>query len=100
MVPPSVVVANYFLILTRKPTGTVLGGSCLKSGTGKTGLLLIQIISDQCTYTCLPHTTPFYAFISYILIFAKFPDWGLASVALFLYLDLKVAFFFLLKIPS
>ena len=35
LVPPSVVVVNHFLILSRKPIGTALGSSCLKSGTGK-----------------------------------------------------------------
>ena len=63
---------NHFLISSRKPIGTALGSSCFKSGTGKTGLLLILMISDQCTYTCLHHNTLFYAFISYILIFDKF----------------------------
>ena len=71
VVPPSIVVVNHFLILSRKPIGTALGSSCSKSGTGKTYLLLMLMISDQCTYTCLHHNTPFYAFISYILIFVE-----------------------------
>ena len=33
VVPPSVVVVSHFLILSRKPIGTALGSSCLKSGT-------------------------------------------------------------------
>ena len=39
-----------------------------------TGLVLILMISDQCTYTCLHHNTPFYAFINHILTFVRFPD--------------------------
>ena len=42
------------------------------------------MISDQCTYTCLHHNTPFYAFISHILTFVSFPDffydWRVASL--------------------
>ena len=64
----------HFLILSRKSIETTLGSSCLKSGAGKTGLLLTLMISDQCRYTSLHHKTPLYAFISYIFIFAKFPD--------------------------
>ena len=37
-----------------------------------TGLVLILMISDQCTYTCLHHNTPFYAFVTHILV--RFPD--------------------------
>ena len=55
----------------------------LKAGTDITGLVLILMISDQCTYTCLHHNTPFYAFISNILTFVRFPDffyWRVASL--------------------
>ena len=31
---------------------------------------------DQCTNACLQHNTPFYAFISQILTFVKFPDFS------------------------
>ena len=44
VVPPSVVMVSHFLTLSRKPIGTALGNSCLKSGTGKTGLVLILMI--------------------------------------------------------
>ena len=76
VVPPIVVVVSHFLILSRKPIGIALGSSCLKSGTGKTGFVLILMISDQCTFTCLHDNTPFCAFISHILTFAKFPDFS------------------------
>ena len=49
-------------------------GEFLLKGTDITGLVLILMISDQCTYTCLHHNTPFYAFISHILTFIRFPD--------------------------
>ena len=65
---------GHFLILSRKPIGTALESSCLKAGTDIKGLVLIFMISDQCTYTCLHHNTPFYAFISHILTFVRFPD--------------------------
>ena len=74
MVPPSVLVISHFLILSRRPIGTALGSSCLKAGTDITGLVLILMISDQWTYTCFHHNTPFYAFISYILTCVRFPD--------------------------
>ena len=48
--------------------------SHLKAGTDITDLDLILMISDQCTYTCLHHNTPCYAFISHILTFVRFPD--------------------------
>ena len=83
MVPPSVVVVSHFLVLSRKPIGTALEISCLKAGTDITGLVLILMISDQCTYTCLHHNIPFYASISHILTFARFPDfcdWRVASL--------------------
>ena len=42
------------------------------------------MISDQCTYTCLHHSTPFYAFVSHILTLVRFPDffydWRVASL--------------------
>ena len=65
---------SHFLILSRKPIGTALESSFFKAGTGKTGLDLILMISDQCTYTCLHHNTPSYTFISHILTFVRFPD--------------------------
>ena len=64
----------HFLILSRKPIGTALESSCLKAGTDITGLVLILMISDQSTYTCLHHNTPFYAFVSHILTFVRFTD--------------------------
>ena len=69
-------IISHFLILSRKPIGTALESSCLKSGTDITGLVLILMISDQCTYTCVHHNTPFYALISHILTlnFVRFPD--------------------------
>ena len=60
---------SHLLILSRKPIGTVLESSCL---------VLILMRWDQCTYTCLHHNTPFYAFISHILTFVRFlilHDW-------------------------
>ena len=75
--PSSVVVISHFLILSRKPIGTALGGSCLKAGTCKTGLVLILMISDQCAYTCSHHNTPFYVFNNHILTFVRFPDFSL-----------------------
>ena len=83
--PHSVLVISRFLILSRKPIGTALGSSCLKAETGKTGLFVILMVSDQCTYTCLHNTTQFYAFISHILTFSNFlsfPDSGVASFIL------------------
>ena len=77
VVPLSDVVVSHFLILSRKPIRTALGSSCLKAGTCKTGFVLILMISDQWTYTCLHHNTPFYAFISQILIFDNFFDFSL-----------------------
>ena len=74
--PPSVVVINHSLILSRKPAGTALGSSCLKAGTGKTGLVLIFTIQDKYTYICLHPNTPFYEFISHILTFVRFPDFS------------------------
>ena len=65
---------SHFLILSRKPIGTALESSCWKARTDITGLVLILMISDQCTYTCLHHSTPFYAYISHILTFVRFPD--------------------------
>ena len=65
--------------LSRKPIGTVLGSSCLKAGTGKIGLVLILIILDQCTNTCLHYKSPYYALalhISHLLIFVRFPDFS------------------------
>ena len=50
------------------------GEFCLKAGTDMTGLVLILMISGQCTYTCLHHNTPFHETISHILIFVRFPD--------------------------
>ena len=76
MVPPSVVVISHFLILSMKPIGSTLGSSCLKAGTSKTGLVLILMISDQCTYTFLHHNTTFYEFINHILTFVRFPDFS------------------------
>ena len=52
---------------------------CLKAGTDITGLVLILMISDQCTYTCLHHNTPLYAFISKILTMIVY-DWIVASL--------------------
>ena len=59
VVPHSVLVISRFLILSRKPIGTALGSSCLKSGTSKTSLFVIFMISDQSTFTCLHHNTQF-----------------------------------------
>ena len=74
---------SHFLIISRKPIGTVLESSCLQAGTDIIGLVLILMISDQCTYACLHHNTPFYACISHILTFVRFPvffyDWRVAS---------------------
>ena len=78
---------NHFLILSRKTIGTALESSCLKERTDITGLVLILMISDQCTYTFLHHSTPFHAFISHLLTFVRFPDffmngeWHLCTVA-------------------
>ena len=83
--PYSVLVIRRFLILSRKPIGTALGSSCLKSGTGKTSLLRIFMIGDQSKYSCLHHNTLFYAFISHILTFSNFlifPSWGVASLGI------------------
>ena len=66
-------VLSHFLIWSRKPIGSTLGSSCLKSGTGKTSSFVIFMIWDQSTYTYLHHNTPFYAFISHILTFFIFP---------------------------
>ena len=76
---------SHFLILSRKPIGIALESSCLKAGTDRsiTGLVLILVISNQCTYTCLHDNTPFYVFISHILTFVRFPefyDWRVASL--------------------
>ena len=65
---------GHFLILRRKTIGTALESSCLQAGTDITGLVLILMISDQCTYTYLHHNAPCYAFISHILTFVRFPD--------------------------
>ena len=54
---------SQFLILNRKPIGTALESTCLKGGTDITGLVLILMISDQFTYTCLHHNTVFFAFV-------------------------------------
>ena len=78
--------------LSRKPIRTALESSCLKAGTDitlLTGLVLILMISDQCTYTCLHHNTPFYAFISHILTLVRlliFYDWRVASLYDVLYI--------------
>ena len=76
VVPPSVLVMSHFLILSRNLIGTAQESSCFIAGTGKTGLFVILMISDQCTYTCLHHNIPFYEFISHILTFFKFPDFS------------------------
>ena len=58
----------------RSVLGLHWGVPAKKKELVKTCLLSILMISDQCTYTCLRHDTPFYAFNSDILTFAKFPD--------------------------
>ena len=74
---------SHFLILSRKPIQSALESSCLKEGTDITGLVLI-LISDQCTYTCLHHNTPLYVSINHILTFVRFADffydWRVASL--------------------
>ena len=72
---------SHFLILSKKYIGTVLGSSCLKAGTGKIGLVLILMISDQWTYTCWHHNTAFYAVISHILTLGRFLDFSWLGVA-------------------
>ena len=54
----------------------LLESSCLKAGTGITDLVSILMVSDQWTYTCLHHNTPFYAFINHILTQGRFPDFS------------------------
>ena len=54
LVPPSVLVINHFLILSRKTIGSALGSSCLKQEQVKQ-VFVILIISD----TGLHHDTPF-----------------------------------------
>ena len=54
---------SHFLILSRKPIGTE-----------SAGLVLILMTSDQCIHTLVYNTIlPFYAFISHILTFVRFP---------------------------
>ena len=76
VVPPSVVVVSCFLILSRKPTGTALGSSCLKSGTDKTGFVVILMMSDQVHIYLITLKTQIYAFKSHILIFIIFHDFS------------------------
>ena len=84
MVPPIVVVVSHFLVLSRKPIGSALGSSCLKSGIGKTGFVLILMMyiynAHLLGYTTILY---FYVFISHILTlsnFLIFHDRGVASL--------------------
>ena len=51
-----------------------------------TGDLVLILRSDQGTCTCFHHKTPFYAFLSHILTFVRFPsffyDWRVASLVM------------------
>ena len=79
MVPPSVLVISHFLILSRKSIGTALGSSCLKSGTGKTGICDLDDIRSMHLHLFTPQYSILSIYSLHFDIF-KFPDWGVASL--------------------
>ena len=75
MVPPNVLVISHFLILSMKFIGTALGSSCLKSGTGKTGICDLDDIRSRHVHLFTPQYSILSIYSLHFDIF-KFPDFS------------------------